>query len=187
MHRGFCSTSTVVLLLASAVLAQIRYFPPDVPPVWYEKDLEALKEPSLWQLSKVEKVQSYRFLWLRSFHNPIAVRITVSADGASLLTWKVASGATGRAGNLIQNKTLTLDGKQTNLFLEQVERSNFWKLPPVLEDRGVDGAQWIIEGVRDGDYHIVDGWSPKDGEVRALGMYMAKNLAKIKLDHSEIY
>jgi hypothetical protein len=43
----------------------------------------------------------------------------------------------------------TLDGAQTNLFLENVEGSNFWKLPSVLEDRGVDGAQWIIEGMRE--------------------------------------
>ena len=168
-------------------LAQIKYFPPDFAPAWYEKDLEALKEPSLWQLSKAEKTQSYRFLWLRSFHNPIAVRISVNTDGTSLLTWKLTSGATGRAGKLIKGTALTLDGPQTNLFLEKVERSNFWKLPPVLDDRGVDGAQWTIEGMRDGKYHIVDRWSPKDGEIRALGIFMSKDLAKIRLSNSEIY
>ncbi len=108
-------------------------------------------------------------------------------DGTSLLTFKRTSGATGRAGKLIQNKTLMLDAKQTTHFLERVESSNFWKLPAVLEDRGVDGAQWIIEGVRDGSYHLVDRWSPTGGEFRELGLYMAKNLAELELHKSEIY
>ena len=187
MPRDFCAALILILLLPLMALAQIKYFPPDFPAAWYEKDLEALKEPSLWQLSKAEKTQSYRFLWLRSFHNPIAVRISVNTDGTSLLTWKMTSGATGRAGKLIQDTAFTLDSAQTSLFLEKVERSNFWKLPSVLEDRGLDGAQWIIEGMRDGKYHIVDRWSPKDGEIRALGIFMSEDLAKIKLATREIY
>ena len=29
---------------------------------------------------------------------------------------------------------------------------------------GVDGAQWIFEGVKDSTYHVVDRWSPDNGE-----------------------
>jgi len=76
---------------------------------------------------------------------------------------------------------------QTSRFLEHVERSKFWKLPPVLDDGGVDGAQWIIEGVRYGDYHVVDRWSPQNGEIRSLGLYILRDLAKLKLARNEIY
>jgi hypothetical protein len=51
----------------------------------------------------------------------------------------------------------------------------------------VDGAQWIIEGVRNGSYHIVDRWSPTNGEIRALGLFMVNELAKMKLAASEVY
>ena len=63
---------------------------------------------------------------------------------------------------------------------------NFWKLPSIQEDRGVDGAQWIIEGARNGTYHIVDRWSPEDGEIRALGLLMLNDLAKMKLAAKEV-
>lgn len=150
MRRGPCIALIIALLPASVTIAQVKYFPHDFPPACYENDLIALREPSLWESSKTQKTQSYRFLWLRSFHHPIAIRINVNADGTSLLIRKMTSGVAGDPGRLLQNRTLTLNREQTNRFLEQVERCNFWKLPPILEDRGVDGAQWIVEGVRDG-------------------------------------
>jgi hypothetical protein len=51
----------------------------------------------------------------------------------------------------------------------------------------VDGAQWIIEGARNGTYHIVDRWSPEDGEIRALGLLILNDLAKMKLAAKEVY
>jgi len=26
---------------------------------------------------------------------------------------------------------------------------------------GVDGARWVLEGVKNGEYHVVDRWSPE--------------------------
>jgi hypothetical protein len=168
--------------------AQIKYFPPEFPANWYAKHLIALKEPSLWESSKVEKTTSYRFLWLRTFHHPIVIRIDVNIDGTSLLTTKMTSGAGGYGpGRLIQNETRTLSREQTKWSLEQIEGHNFWKAPSVQNDRGVDGSQWIVEGVRDGAYHIVDRWSPKDGEIRALGLFMVNDLAKLELAAKEVY
>jgi hypothetical protein len=180
----------VALSLAPFTLAQIKYFPPSFEPAYYEKHLTALKEPSLREASKRQKTQSYRFLWLRSFHHPIAVRIDLNADGTSLLTTKMASGSGGYdPGKLIQDETLNLTLEQTNRFLGQIEATSFWKLPSSVQERGPDGAQWIIEGVRNGTYHIVDRWSPTSGsgETRALGLFMVNELARIKLVASEVY
>jgi hypothetical protein len=52
---------------------------------------------------------------------------------------------------------------------------------------GLDGSQWVIEGIKNGSYHLVDRWSPKDGEVRAIGMAMMKKLAKLELPAKETY
>jgi len=187
MAQLFSNTLLLTLLIVSPTIAQIRYFPPNFPANWYESDLKAMKEPSLWESSKKQKTESYRFVWLRSFHNPVSIRIDLHSDGTSLLIRKMTTGVTGRAGRLIQNETFTLDHSQTSRFLERIEQYRFWKLPPVLEDRGDDGAQWIIEGVRDGNYHIADRWSPKAGEIRVLGLYMVRDLAKLRLTEGEIY
>jgi hypothetical protein len=188
----------VTSLLGTATLGQVRYFPigslsddhqsDRFRAKWYSEQLSALKEPSLWELSTTQKTQSYRFLWLRTFHHPIAIRIDVNADGTSRLTTKMTSGAGGYApGKLVENHTVTISKDRTNLFLGKIEDRKFWKLPSVEGTGGNDGAQWIIEGIKDGSYKIVDQWTPRDGDIRAIGLMMLNDLAKLKLDPAEVY
>jgi len=173
-------------------MAQVNYFPPDFPADWYAEylsdHLSGLEESSLWESSKTQRTQSYRFLWLRTWNNPIAIRIDVNVDGTSRLTTKMASGQAGfGSGRLTQNKKLPLTQQQTDWFLERIEVHNFWKLPLRDNTFCLDGAAWIIEGVRNGTYHIVERWSPISGGVRDLGLYMVSDLAKMKLAAEDVY
>lgn len=180
-------------------MAQSRYFPPgsldDSPRAdqflyeWYSTQLQALDEPSLWSLSQTQKEQSYRFLWLRTFHHPMAIRIDMNVDGTSRLTTKLTSGAGGYGpGRLVQNDTSTLTKEQTDWFLGKIQEPKFWELAAFDKSRiGLDGAQWIVEGAKNGNYHIVDRWSPKDGPVRVIGLLMLKDLAKAKIPAKETY
>jgi hypothetical protein len=185
-------------LLGTATPAQVRYFPKgslsanpqsdEFSAKWYTEQLVALREPSLWESSKTQQTQSYRFLWLRTFHHPVAIRIDVSPNGTSRLTTKITSGAGGYApGKLIKNVAVTLNKEQTDWFLEKIVEHKLWQLPPMQETGGEDGAQWIVEGIKDGSYHIVDRWSPQDGDVRAIGLIMINDLAKLTLKPSEVY
>src|SRR5450755_2585450 len=56
----------------------------------YSHEPRSLKEPSLYEESKSAQNQSYRFLWLRTFHEPISVRLDIGADGVGRLTIKKA-------------------------------------------------------------------------------------------------
>jgi hypothetical protein len=128
-------------LLAAAVLsAQDSYFPKaaldnndrlDATRAhWYSCQLKALDEPSLLDAAKDPSLQAYRFIWLRTFHHPVAVRIEVMADGTAKLTAKVASGAGGYdPGKLVENSSRLLTQAQTDKFLRKVDRTEFWKLP----------------------------------------------------------
>ena len=44
---------------------------------------------------------------------------------------------------------------------------------------GLDGSQWILEGVRGGEYHVVDRWSPKDNSYSQLCKYLLR-LGKVE-------
>jgi hypothetical protein len=159
---------------------------------WYSKQLKALHEPSLWQSSKAKKTQTYRFLWLRTFHHPIAIRLDVEADGSSLLTTKINSGRGGyEPGRLIRNSTRKLSKERTEWFLARIEELQFWSLPTKEADEpnviNLDGAEWILEGTKNGDYHLVNRWSPDKGAVHALGIIMLIDLAKLKLHYQEVY
>jgi hypothetical protein len=157
--------------------------------VRYSNQLIALEEPSLWERAKTQKEESYRFLWLRTFHEPIAIRVDINADRTARLTVKVACGAAGYdPGELTQNRAVTINAEETNRFLNQVQSHNFWSLSSVEQTpEGPDGADWIIEGVKARSYHVVDRWSPQDGDVRAMGLFMVNQLAKIKLPGREVY
>ena len=195
----FHSFLLAYLLCGTTVVAQVQYFPIRELPeregvehfraVRYSKQLIALQEPSLWEASKSRKMQSYRFLWLRTFDPPIAIRVDLNADGTSRLTAKMTSGTGGYdPGKLTDNRTITMNSEQSTRFLSQIEKHNFWKLPSLDEaPGGPDGAHWIIEGVKDRTYHVVDRWSPENGDVRAIGLFMVSELAKMKLSAKEIY
>lgn len=103
---------------------------------------QALEEPSLGESSKTQKTESYRFLWLRTFHHPVAIRIDVNADGTSRLTKKISSGAGGYApGKLIENDTMALTKEQADWFLREIEGNKFWQLPSIQETPGgCDGS-----------------------------------------------
>jgi len=188
----------LILFLGSSAMAQVKYFPTDLLSSnpesdefvagWYSGQLKGLEEPSFWEWSQTLKTESYRFLWLRTFHNPVSIRIEINADGTSRLTRKISSGAGGYApGKLIDSYTIILTKEQTGWILGKIEGNRFWKLPSIQETLGLDGSQWIIEGIKNGSYHLVDRWSPKDGEVRAIGLAMMKELAKLKVPAKELY
>ena len=160
---------------------------------WYSNELKTLKEDSLWQLSKESpKQQVYRFLWLRTFHHPVVVRLAVQPDGSGLLTTKVTSGKGGYdPGKLIVNRTKKISKDVVDAFVAHVEEEQYWSLPTrETHDPNVvnlDGAQWVLEGVRNGTYKVVDRWSPKDGPIRDLGITMTNGLADMKLLYDEVY
>jgi hypothetical protein len=160
---------------------------------WYSSQLKALKEDSLWQLSQESpKQQVYRFIWLRSFHRPVVVRLDVQPDGSGLLTTKVGSGAGGYGpGKLIVDRRKKMSKEVVDTLLAHVEEEQYWTLPTrEKQDPNVvnlDGAQWVLEGVRNGAYKVVDRWSPKDGPIRDLGITMAIGLANMKLLYDEVY
>ncbi|HZS04476.1 MAG TPA: hypothetical protein VFD58_06540 [Blastocatellia bacterium] len=70
---------------------------------WYSEHLKAMAEPSLLTLSGVQ-IECYRFLWLRSFHHPVAVRIWREGNDRFIVA-KELDGAGGyEPGRLVINQ-----------------------------------------------------------------------------------
>ena len=191
------SRTTPLMLAFTLCLAHGQYFPKrsldakgyQLKDQWYTAQLTALQEPSLLALVKNPTAESYRFLWLRSFHHPFAIRVDIKSDGTSVLTTKLASGAGGfRPGTLSQDTSRVLTKEETQKFLSRLNALKFWSLPnPVNDQKGTDGSQWIVEGVKGGHYHVVDRWTPTTGPVRELGNLFAFDLARLAIPQNEIY
>jgi hypothetical protein len=152
------------------------YFSSEQSPLseeWYARHLSAMSEPSFLSLHDNED-EAYRFLWLRSFHHPVAVRVWRSGD-QRFLTVKELSGAGGyEPGKLIVNRTRALTEEEWSTFTLLLEDALYWQIAERDDDMGTDGAQWIVEGVREGYYHLADCWSPDDGSYRAACLYLLK-------------
>jgi hypothetical protein len=190
--KSAAATVVFLALLATSTCAQdVQYFPNlalgdtqqehDFVAGWYSTELKALGEPSMLQLSKA-RAHAYRFLWLRARHNPVAIRLDVSEHGKSLLTVKVTNGRGGFGGPglLIKNETRELSKEETEWFLDQVEKEQYWSLPTRDDSHdGCDGAVWVIEAAKDGSYKVVARWSPQKGPVRTLGLAMLRRLAHL--------
>ena len=191
---------TLVLLGVLGAHAQEPYFPKGAfsddsrsdlfKAEWYSTYLKALSEPSLQQLVSNPSSESYRFVWLRTFHHPVVVRLDIRPDGVGELTTKVSNGSGGYTpGQIIQNLSRPLTREQTNMFLARLGKDKFWELPGYENSGrgGEDGSQWIIEGMKDGKYHVVDRWTPSEGPVRELGLTLAVGLAELKIPKDDLY
>jgi hypothetical protein len=157
---------------------KLRYFPPEAmsefPTEWYSRHLTAMEEGSMLAPDK-QAVESYRFLWLRSFHHPVAVRVWRS-ETDQFITVKEMSGAGGyEPGRFVVNRTRKLAPGEWDAFIRPLDDSCYWNLSTDdPNERGFDGAQWILEGVKGGRYHIVDRWTPTSGSFREACLHSLK-------------
>jgi hypothetical protein len=157
----------------------------------FSRQLKAMGEPSLLFLSRKDTAaRAYRFIWLRAFHRPIAIRLVLSDGLVGQLTTTVAAvGGLRGPGALIRTVTITADSHAVSLLLARLSQAEFWRLDPIsVNQGGLDGASWIVEAASDGHYKIVKRWSPPPMDpIHLLGQTFITDLAGLDLDPSEIY
>jgi hypothetical protein len=150
----------------------------------FNRDLKSLNEPSLCSQTLIEeKQESYRFLWLRSFHDPVLIQLINKGPAKAKILYKEYEKWDGeKYGSIIENKTFdALKNLRTVDLPENVVQSaldvilrhakeQVWEQPYAyletigLDGRimvGLDGATWTIEAIKDGKCHIVNRWSPE--------------------------
>lgn len=153
---------------------------------WYSSDLRALHEPSFFEAAQDRSVVAYRFLWLRTFHHPIVIRLTILPDGTGSMTSKMTSGAGGYdAGAMIWNKSFDISKAQAEQFSSMLQKAAFWT-SSIGGGGGPDGAQWVMEGIQGGVYHIADRWSPQKDDYESMCLFLL-SLSKIEVNAKDIY
>ncbi|HXQ74218.1 MAG TPA: hypothetical protein VN844_27185 [Pyrinomonadaceae bacterium] len=147
---------------------------------WYAKHLGAMDEAPL-SFPDEQVRESYRFLWLRSFHHPVGVRLW-KTEMDQFITVNELSGAGGyEPGTSILKSQRRLSQSEWDAFKRLLEYSCYWEQPTDADDAGLDGAQWLLEGFREGRYHLVVRWTPQKGSFREACLYMLK-LSRLKID-----
>jgi len=145
---------------------------------WYGAHLRALGEHPICDRTGAP-TDVYRLTWLPTFHPTVVVRIERS-DSGDIFTAKAVSGAGGyEPGHLARDTTYTLKEADSREFVRLLNEADFWAMPttpPSDGTIGLDGAQWVLEGMGRGRYHVVDRWSPRangpDAAYRRLAEWM---------------
>ena len=152
---------------------------------WYSKHFNAMKEPALSPLAKDKEAVVYRFTCLRTFDKPFAIKITKTKDGY-LLVRKILSGKGGyEPGKLQFSGEMRLKPDALAAFEKLLADEKFQDWKDEEESGGLDGSQWIVEVVKNGNYKVVDRWSPREGTpTRRIGEAF---LALAKWKPEELY
>ena len=151
--------------------------------VWYTMFLVSLEEPSL--IADKTDNETIRFPWLRSFHNPVAVRVEIEPDGRAQLFLKVTGGAGGYdAGPLVTNLNKSLTEFEVQRVLEATKFMSACRQPPT--EAMFDGAQWIMERKTKIGYCVIDQQSPTEGNMYKAGVLLL-GLAGYEASPEDIY
>jgi hypothetical protein len=152
---------------------------------WYSKDLLGMKEPNIY-ISKDDD-EIYRFTWLRSFHNPIAIRFEKHNNNYTLYTKELLD-YQGYIPNAIKvNKEEEMTFEEWEKFKSKIEYIDFWKT--AVNDpfpRPFDGAEWIMEGFSKNKYHFIVRTSPADKDYRDCCKYLL-SLTRLNIPEKDQY
>ena len=169
----FAFMLTLMLPTWIVYAADTVYFPKGAEH-WYPKYLEAMKEPSLYEQRTNNTIEQYRFLWLRTFHKPIAIRVRKDNAGITLRVVRLSGAGGYDPGKIEHDESCALTAAQWDELLKLLGKASFWGTPTVENySAGFDGSQWILEGQSAGKYHVVDRWTPSaENDQRHLDRFV---------------
>ena len=141
----------------------------------YSRTLFAFGEAPLWKIAPPQE-KSWRLTYVGAWGNSKTVSLFIHRDGTGTVRLKTYKGVEKEDSQFIDSTGVSRD--QVKRFLEAVRLANFWNVPTVLPSRGLDGADWVLEGAEDGQYHVVERWCPgeESGEPQILFFAKASRL-----------
>lgn len=143
--------------------------------------LHDIGEPPLVRSDNNSEAHAYRLIWTAfPAGKTVVLRLQVDSQGTARIFAKQTP-FDGTNLLLDNEKNISIEG--VNRFLECVKRGDFWQLPTreQHEPQVNDGSYWVLEGVRDGNYHLVYRRAPErhPGPFTNIGRYLAKDLAQL--------
>jgi hypothetical protein len=147
---------------------------------WYSTQLCAMGEVPLVKPS--DGRIHIRFLWLRTFHPGIAVRVENDGNDTHLVAIELG-GAGGYAPGAVGRRTeRSLSSAEWVSLQEEIADSKFWRRSTSKEILGLDGAEWIVEIAEHNRYHVITRWN--GGTIEQLGRHL---LTLSQLEPDPIY
>jgi hypothetical protein len=118
--------------------------------------------------SPTQKV--YRLVWVRARNDrgPKVVRFELDASGPRMRFVRLRSSLPVDGGAVIENMARKLTASEWEKLDASLSGAAFWSLPTLenLDEMGLDGEDWLVEGLTGGRVHLVHRWSPGSETAR---------------------
>ena len=175
----------LVLFVVGSMFAETPYFPvrknradpgvSEFEAAWYGKALHRMNEPRLPESAKDPATVVYRFTVLPTWGNPIAVRAQEVGGNFTLFARRLDGFGGYDPGKLVEKKDVKLTEAESKQLASLITRLQFFDMAPNDDVQGDDGDEWILEGVSEGRYHVVQRWcaSKYDPKKRGLEPFLA--------------
>ena len=158
------------------------YFPKgsgNDPTEWWDPSntrlLAKMKEPSLFDQGDKRPELEVRFLWRRSFHDPISVRVWTTPEGSFIRTARIRKNQEEPSlpGTLVDT-TRVLDHAETKAFTAALTKAPL--AAPMNETEnslpgGFDGAEWFFESYMEKTYQKLNFWGLNSLDLTNYGDY----------------
>ncbi|MBK5722812.1 hypothetical protein JGH11_18225 [Dysgonomonas sp. Marseille-P4677] len=147
--------------------------------------LQNIDEPCLYNNKNISNSEVFRFTWLRTFHNPICLRLE-RINESYTLHWKLLDGAGGYDyGKLKISKSKKISKSEWDRFKNLFNAIKLSELPNRSYYPMTDGASWTIE------YWTPDMFKAHDTNIPSANIiscckYLLQ-LTKLNIKEEDIY
>ena len=121
--------------------ADSQYSSADTLPPWGANGIPAMQEPSLLKnLDTRDSFDTYRFVWDRSFHSTVMIRIGRDQEHAYLIKFV---GSPRDSITIGRRDSIALSLAAWTELTQSLSQESFWRSPPPAIFP--DGAMWMFE------------------------------------------
>ncbi|HET8650062.1 MAG TPA: hypothetical protein VFL95_08480 [Gemmatimonadales bacterium] len=138
----------------------------------FSRQLRAMRDVRMPALAADSSVESYRITYLPTFAPGITERATQHGDSLTLVSIRLSGMGGFDPGHIKQRQVRILTRAEWASLKQALDSAQFWSMPTCDDGIGLDGTYVVVEGVRNGRYHVVVRWSPagpKYAAFRAIG------------------
>lgn len=153
---------------------------------WYGTALERMNEPQLQAATKNLGQDVYRLTILPTWGNPISIRVQKHGETYSVHSRRLDGQGGYDPGRLVEAKDVELSAGDSEVLARLIENLNFMRIPSEENIAGMDGDQWIFEGVSQGRYHVMVRWCASSYNVKKRGLRPFRALCKFLVDKSTL-
>lgn len=130
----------------------------------------AANEKAIYKIAPETGINIYRLTLLRTFHEPIIVRLEEDPKGGVRMTSSQLAGEGGYPPWFLERQaSRQLSRFEIADFKKDLAAAKLPSLQPALCQTGVDGETWTFEANENGRYVFVKLWGAGNGPLRKLG------------------